>query len=57
LVVGYGDAQGSDAFYAQNSWGENWGVNGYVYISTNQTANSGLGVCGILTSGFYGKPY
>jgi len=56
-LVGYGDKQGQDSFYGKNMWGEDWGANGYVYISTNQTANSGLGVCGVLTSAWYGKPY
>jgi xylem cysteine proteinase len=49
LVVGYDTSQGPEAFIVKNSWGGNWGVNGYVYISTDETANKGAGVCGILS--------
>jgi len=49
LAVGYTRVGVTEAFIVKNSWGASWGQNGYVYISTNQKANDGLGVCGILT--------
>ena len=49
LAVGYDNIKGTDAFIVKNSWGGSWGAEGYVYISTDGSANSGKGVCGILS--------
>jgi len=49
LAVGWQKTVGIDSFIVKNSWGTDWGQSGYVYISTNQKANSGVGVCGILS--------
>jgi C1A family cysteine protease len=48
LAVGYDVIKGEEAFIVKNSWGGSWGNSGYVYISTDGTANKGNGVCGIL---------
>jgi len=48
LAVGYTKIGNDEAFIVKNSWGPEWGNNGYVYISTDSKANSGNGVCGIL---------
>jgi len=48
LVVGYDTFNGTEAFIVKNSWGQEWGNAGYVYISTDGKANDGNGVCGIL---------
>jgi len=48
LIVGYQKMGVLEAFIVKNSWGNDWGDSGYVYISTNQKLNDGCGVCGIL---------
>jgi len=50
LVVGYDTIKGAEGFLVKNSWGADWGMDGYLYISTNGKANSGNGVCGILSA-------
>jgi len=50
LAVGYDTIKKTEAFIVKNSWGGDWGDNGYVYISTDNTANKGNGVCGILSN-------
>ena len=49
LTVGYVTVSGDEAFIVKNSWGASWGQEGYVYLSTDQTLNSGSGACGILS--------
>jgi C1A family cysteine protease len=49
LAVGYTTVSGTEAFIVKNSWGADWGQQGYVYISTDGSANGGNGVCGILS--------
>ena len=38
--VGFDDSKG--CFIFRNSWGTNWGLNGYGYISYNYLTNPGL---------------
>jgi len=45
LAVGYN----SQSFIIKNSWGADWGDQGYVYLSTDGSANAGAGVCGVLS--------
>ena len=46
LVVGYGNDGGQDYWHVKNSWGADWGENGYVRIGRSVNTNDD-GVCGI----------
>ncbi|KAI9071200.1 hypothetical protein K1719_031903 [Acacia pycnantha] len=51
LIVGYGSTDGKDYWTAKNSWGESWGMNGYILIQRN--SNFPNGVCSINTAAYY----
>jgi C1A family cysteine protease len=46
LAVGYGTENGNDYYLVKNSWGPNWGENGYVKIGRSTSTND-PGICGI----------
>lgn len=52
-IVGYDSIGDRDYWIVRNSWGQNWGLQGYMYVKRNSSSTLGFGVCGIATFSAY----
>ena len=52
LAVGYGSLGNKDYYKVKNSWGADWGMNGYILLGRG-SYNGGQGQCGILMDPSY----
>lgn len=50
LVVGYGTENGIDYWLVKNSWGPEWGDEGYVKIARDDNSTTSPGICGIAST-------
>ncbi len=49
LIVGYGTTEDNqDYWIIKNSWGQKWGINGYMHLARNQN-----NMCGVASVAVY----
>lgn len=47
VFVGYGNEDGQEYLLMRNSWGDDWGMNGFIKISTKSLCGIGFGMRGL----------
>ena len=52
LLVGYNLNHNPPYFRLKNSWGYNWGMNGYYKMKIGQFSDTNIGLCGIAFNGY-----
>jgi C1A family cysteine protease len=48
VAVGYGSMNGAYYYILKNSWGVDWGMNGYILLARNSN-----NMCGVATAAVY----